>query len=324
MFTSKFIPVKVQSERETVVYSAGKVFPAYLLDQVHAFATGEGDGGNNVVIKEGMYTFKSNPDYMWTLADIVQAAEALRVARENQFSFYVVYNNQKIPNLYVSSRFDTCRILVNAFTYKSVIVSDPQLVKKLSSMIGRSYEDAYLYNLFNMIQAKESGRNRYLDGVICNRYSDEAQLTVNPLMDINVNNGPWYDLTEIEELCKIVFDDVQETENFKVDGSMITKPCVPVFTPIGFDYANFLISLCDRLLEKKTDYIPLVDEDTCYPYLYLSTNFKYLVKASTFECATINNINLRDWILSYTQQDSIPRATMDTMWKLVDVMPQNG
>lgn len=324
MFTSKFIPVKVQSEKETTVYSAGKVFPASLLDQVQAYVTGQGDGGNNVVIKEGMYTFKSNPEYLWTLADIVQACEALRVARENQFSFYIVYNNQKIPNLFISSRFDTCRILVNAFTYRSVIVSDPQLVKKLSSMIGRSYEDAYLDNLFNMIHAKESGRSRYLDGVICNRYSDEAQLTVNPLMDININNGPWYDLSEIEELRQIVYEKVQETENYKVDGSFITKPEVPSAQPISFDYANFLIGLCDRLLEKKTDYITLVDEETCYPYLYLSTNFKYLVKASTFECATISNINLRDWILSYTQQDYIARATMDTMWKLVNIAEKDG
>lgn len=320
MYTSKFIPVKVQSVNETTVYSAGKVFPANLLDQAHAFATGEGDDGNNVVVKEGVYTFLSNPEYLWTLADIVQAYDSLRVARENKFSFYIVYNNQKIPNLFISSRFDTCRILVDAFTYRSVMVSDQQLVRKLSSMIGGSYEDSYLYNLFKMILAKESGRNRYLDGIICKRYQDDAYLTINPLMDINVNNGPWYDLTEIEELRSIVYSDVQETETFKVEGSLIKKKDVVAFTPVGMEYANFLISLCDRLLEKKTDYIELVDESTCEPYLYLSTNFKYLVKANTFECATIHNLYLRDWILSYTRQDYIPRATMDKMWELVDVV----
>lgn len=320
MFTSKFIPVKVQAVNETVVYSAGKVFPAKLLDQAHAFATGEGDDGNNVVVKEGVYTFKTNPDYLWTLADIVQAYESLRVARENKFSFNVVYNTRKVPNLFISSRFDTCRILVDAFTYRSIVVSDQQLVKKLSSMIGGQYDDTYLLNLFDMVVAKESGRNRYLDGIICHRYHDNAYLTVNPLMDINVNNGPWYELTEIDQLRKIVFEDAKETETFIVSGEFIKKKEVEVFTPIGLDYAHFLISLCDRLLEKKTDYIELVNEDTYEPYLYLSTNFKYLVKASTFECATIRNMNLRDWILSYTQQDYIPRATMDTMWQLVDVV----
>lgn len=319
MFTSKFLPVKVQSANETAVYSYKTVYPANLLDQARAFALGEDGDCNNVVVKEGCYTFKSNPEYLWTLSDIVQACESLRVARENKFSFFIIYNNQKIPNMYVSTRFDTCRILVDAFTMRSIVVHEPRLVKKLSSMIGNQYEDSYLINLFNMIKTMESGRHKYLDGIILDRYSGNAMLAVNPLIDIAVNNGPWYDLTEIDQLRDIVNKNVQETETFIVNGSLISKKDVVTFTPIGMDYAHTLIELCDRLLEKKTDYIALHCEETFEPYLYLSTNYRYLVKASTFECESVVNASLRDWILSYAQCDYIPRQTMDTMWDLVKV-----
>lgn len=323
MFTSKFIPVKVKSANETAVYSAGKIFPAKLLDQAHAFATGTGDDGNNVVIKEGVYTFKTNPEYLWTLADIVQAYNCLKVARDNDFSFYVVFNQRKIPNLFISSRFDTCRILVDAFTYRSVVVTDQTLVRKLSSMIGNSYEDSYLYKLFDMVAAKESGRNRYLDGVICNRYSSEPYLVVNPLLDVNIENGPWYGFDYIEEFRSIVYDQVTETESFIVEGNAIVRKNVSALTPLSIPYACTIVNLCDRLLEKKTDYIPLCRVEDYEEYLYLSTNYKYLVRADTLECATIKNINLRDWILSYAQQDYIPKDIMDTMWKLVDVLTEN-
>lgn len=315
MFYSRYLPVHVKSKHECTVYTADKRFPAELLEQAYAFANNIESTSNNALMKEGVITFKSNPEFMWTLSEVVMAYEALQIARDCNFSYLPAYNKQGMPMLFISTRFNNARILVDAFTMRSVVVSKPSLVKKLSSMINGKFNDMYMLNFFKMVCAIESGRHTYLEGVIMDRYGDDPMLIVNPLMDINYENMYGYGLDCLEEYEQLVYNQVEETESFKTDGCHIYDKRFPKELPITVEYAHSLIELRDRLLEKKTDYIGMCDEDY-KQYLYMSTNFRYLVNAATFECVTIENANLRDWIRSYAQNNTNPVSTLSQLWEM--------
>ena len=315
MFYSRYLPVKVKSKNECAVYTNDKVFPADLLEQAFAYVSGSANANNNVFTKDMMITFKSNPDVMWSLPEIIMAHDALNIARDCNFSYFLIYNDNNIPMYFVSSRFNNARILVDALTMRSIVVTKPVLVKKLSSMIGKKFADIYLVEFYNMIVTVEAGRHKYLDGVIVDRYSDEAFLTVNPLMDIEVEHK-WWGFDELDELEKIVYEQATETEVFEYNGYLISKKDCNVFTPITVEYAHSLLDLRQRLLEKKTDYFAMRDEINYDPVLYLSTNFRYLVNANTLECATMTNITLQEWVRSYAANEYNSKETLNLLWEM--------
>lgn len=319
MFTSMFLPVKVKSTPETAVHTDRLIYPANLLEQAYAYANNLEGHNNNVMTADGHITFKSNPEIRWALPNVVLAYEALKVARENNFSFFIVYNTRNTPCLYVSTAFNGHRILVDAYTMRSLIVTKPNIITKLVSMLNKRYEDMYLHDLFEMIKIMETGRSNYLEGIIVDRYEEDPYLAVNPLLDIYYDNSIWFGFDELQELQDIVENNADETDSYILQGALVHKKNVKTDKPITTAYVKQILKLRDRLLEKKTNYIAMCSKEDFTPALYVSTNFRYLVNNRTFECLTITNVALQEWIRYYAQQTATPRYMLDQLWQVAKV-----
>lgn len=319
MFKSTFLPVKVKAAAETAVYSDRLVYPAGLLEQAYAYANNIDGHNNNVMTVDSHITFKSNPEIRWSLPNVVMAYESLKVARENNFSYFIIYNTRSAPCLYVSTAFNNNRILVDAYTMRSVIVTKQPIISKIVSMLNKRYNDLYLMDLFQMIAVMESGRSNYLEGIIVDRYESDPYLAVNPLLDVYSETNVWFAFDELAELKQIADGEVDETESYILQGAKVHHKQINSRKPMSMNYIKQVLKLRDRLMEKKTDYIAMCSEEEYEPFLYISTNFRYLVNNRTFECLTITNTLLQDWIRVYAQRAATPQYMLDQLWQVAKV-----
>jgi hypothetical protein len=94
MFLSTYLPVNVR-RTNCAIYSNEKVFPEDKLVKAYQYITDVPVDG--VVMEDGFITFIDAPEIRWTLPEIYLAYEAYKTAVENNFSFYIVSNDEGIP-----------------------------------------------------------------------------------------------------------------------------------------------------------------------------------------------------------------------------------
>lgn len=315
MFTSTYIPVNINRNTATI-YSAKKLFPVEELKQAYAVLQGANIPG--VCLEQGMINFDENPYLSWTIPEVYLAMECYTNAVNNgNFSFYTVNSEDGYPLLFVSKSFKNHRLLVNSFTLQTILVSNKKLVSKIASLIDKTVTASYAVNLFDTFRSIEEGSSKIVNALLIERDTDDESLVVNPIItfmsEVNIVYG--YDL--LEELRAVREDKTLVTDSIHFeDGHYIRHDLSKPWPPMPQDHVDNLLEMYDKLKDRKNNYIPLVDENWT-TRLFVSTNFRYLINANTFECIIVNNQQLRRLLESYTYRNSITYDELSMVWMLM-------
>lgn len=316
MFYSNYLPVNIKRDN-AAIHTVSHTYPIKLLEIAHNALVNNNNADNKVVITDGVVTFTEHPEHSWTIQDIYLAWEAYITADKNNFSFYTVCNPEGLPQLYVSKSFKNHRILVSALTLRSVLVSKQNLVRKISCMIDKKFSNIYCMDLYNTIESLESGSTKFLDAIIVNRDTDEEFMAVSPITTMYTDNTLWYAKDLTDEFRAIMDNPELVTESLKLeDGNFVRVDLSPgTWLPMPLEHVDNIIKLYDKLLDKKNNYLPICGDDYD-THFYISTNWRYLVRARTFEVVTIKSMHMKRLLQSYATASSVSVAELELMWML--------
>lgn len=319
MFYSNYLPVNIGRKNE-IVYTENATFPVPLLLLAKQALTENSNCGGKVLVEEGTVSFTEEPSYHWSIPDIFLACEAYDTAVKNKFSFYTVMNNKGIPQLFISKEFKRCRILVSAFTFKSVLVTKPNLVRKISCMIDHKYDNLYCMNLFDVIskeEANKSQKTEFIDAIIINRGMEDEYMVVNPIKTLYTDNTYTYGTDLIEEMRQLINNEAEETESLLYKDGCVIRKDLSYWTPMSVDHCKNMVAMYDKYTSKKNNYIPLVGDDL-EAHLYISTNWMYLINAATLECIKLNNAYLKKLVQCYAVREKTPTSELTMCWMLAN------
>lgn len=316
MFISRYIPVNLKRTNEAV-YTATKKFPKRLLAKAEEFLK-DGKEDEDIIFSENTISFKSNPDIQWTVPEVYLAVEALSVANDKNFGFYTVTDKSGKPQLFVSKAFKKHRVLVCAYTFQSVIVTRPELLRRIASMIDNSYEFNYCINMFKTVSALEENRGKYLDALILDRGLEDETMVVNPLTSMYAEDNIYYSKDLIEEYRRVLSGE-EETENLRVKLTKIERKNQPYYKPIHIDHAREFVEKYDKITSVKNDYVTLMDSNFEEQF-YVSTNLRYLVNAKTLEVRVVKNTYIKNQLLSFASKGNSSYYEMMLCWNLLGIV----
>lgn len=317
MFHSKYIPVNLFRENASV-HSPKIVYPIDLLTIAHEALVKDSSANGQVTVNSGKVSFLEHPEIVWTVPEIYLAWEAYQVGLENKFSFYIVNSTIGTPAMYVSKAFKKTRIIVNPYNFRSLIITQPQQLKKVSSMIDKTYPIEYCIDMFTVFQNLESRTNNYLDAIIVDRDNADESLVVSPITSLYSEYFTIYSKQLIEDYRKIIADHEVVTELAAYKNGMIARTNLTKDYAISEDYAKALVEMYDKAYAKKSNYVEIMDMhyNTIY---YVSTNWKYLVNAATFEVVVIQGANTRQLIKNCVKEKTVTKLFMYTIWNLANL-----
>lgn len=311
MYRSKCIPVNV-NRKNCVVYTSSKAFDVEHLKSAYAFLTGNEVSG--VYLEDGCIKFNDAPNISWMLDEVYIAYDAYSQAVKNNFSFYMVKNSEGTPQLFISKPFHGCRILVNSFTMKTVLLKKKKLVSKAASLIDKTMEFPECMNLFNTLSDYENDRGNYLSGLICYKGTSKECMMVNPMITLMSDVVNTYYPEVIDEMRKILKDPESSTM-FEMQHNHVVRVSPVEWDPMPVDFVKEIIELYDNLIEKKSNYMEIVDTEYNTRLLF-STNSRYLVNASTFECVVIKNQHTKDLLNQMVNNGPVRFDQISLIWML--------
>lgn len=319
MFISKYLPVNIRRVN-AAVYTQNNVFPADLLVKAKAALTGDSTV-NDVLVEENGVTFVEHPTIHWSIPDIYLACEAYEAAFANDFSFYTVRNKEGVPQLFISKYFKGSRLLINALTFQTILVRTPSLVKRISSMVDKQFDTAYCVTIFNVIEDLEAGSTRYLDAIIVDRGTETETMIVNPVTTLFADDNVYYGVELIEDFRTLLEDPTAEVDTYHIEDNMYIRNERVGYQPLPHTHVQNMVKLYDRLCAKKCNYVDLIGDD-CDTHFFVSTNWRYLVNARTFECLIIYNANLKKLLQSYVSAGKTPVDQLIMCWELAKTEPK--
>lgn len=313
MFMSSYLPVNMK-RMNCAVYSAEKVFPEEKLLAAYSFITDHDVEG--IFMHDGNVSFFEAPETVWTIPEIYLAYEAYKQAAKNNFSYYIVKNDEDIPQLFVSKAFKGHRLLVNAFTMRTVLLGNKQLVNKVASLIDKTASSSYCIDLFNTLQSIELGSAKFLPALIYEKDTSDESLIVSPMLTPMSEVTNTYGADLIEEFRKVRENPNLVTESVKIDGGEVVRYDLPKsWTPMSTEHVDYIINTYDKIREKKSNYACI--HDTNYnPVLYFSTNQRYLVNARTFECVIIKNQHTKSLLADFVRRNVVSQGEATMAWML--------
>lgn len=285
MYQSTYIPVNMKRP-DCAVYSKTNKFPEDRLIRAYKYISGEKVTG--LSMDENFVVFLDDQTIRWTIPEIMQAYYAYTTAADNSFSYYTINGDDGVPHLFVSKVFRSHRILVNALTMQSVILSNRQHISKVASLINKTVGTVFCYNLFRVISSLEENKGRFLTSLIVYRDTQDEAVVLSPITSEDTGNGFMIGIEVIEDWRNIIDNKLTEGDLFTFDGSVFTHKILTTYEPVSLQYVQYAISQYDRAKSKKSNYIDLENQNYHTMYFY-STNQRYLVNAKTLECLIVSN-----------------------------------
>lgn len=313
MFFSTYLPISMH-RNNCAVYSRTKSFPeARLIDAHNVLTTGVGNTAH--IVDDGSISFIDDLSIIWTVPEVFLAWEAYQVALAENFSFYAVTDEDGIPQLFISNRFKGHRIIVNAFTFKSVLLTNNMLVSKAAALIDKKIPRVEGQRLFDTMCNIEEGKAKYLTSLLTGRDTQDETLFVSPITSLYSDYTTMYGTDLIEEYRQVSNNKILITESVEYNNGHYIRRDSSTYPAFTQEHVNFLIDQRVRCGEKKSNYIPLYDEDGELRLFY-STNCRYLVDAYTFEIVTVTSQNIKAMLNSMCNMDACPTYNLNLAWKL--------
>lgn len=310
MFNSNYIPVNIGRKCEAV-YSDSKVFPVPMLVSAYKLVS-ERVADNTCYIEDGLVKFRDS-QLVFSIEEVYLAYQAYITAARNQFSYFIVQDTEGAPVLFVSKAFKGCRLLVNAFNMHTLLIDNKQLVAKMAYLIDKKVTRLFAVDFFNLCNDLQTGRASYLSAIMVYRDTADAYMAVNPLMTQYSDTIDAYGVETLEEMRDIVENDAEVSGSLRIDGTNIYRDELNYWPPLPVRYVKSLLSTYDMLLNRKSNYTPLLDQNY-KTILYFSTNSKYLVNAQTFECIEIKNQHTRDMLNYFATNEVNDLSDLRLAW----------
>ena len=319
---NNYIPVNLNRNNATI-YSSKDIYPVETLVKVHDALTS--GNTNDVVVNDGIITLLTQPDVKWHLTDFYMAHKAYEVAVENKFSYYAVMNEHDVPALFISKQFHGHRILCNAYTMESVLVSSNNYLSKIASMIDHSYPNKYCMNLFTAISNIYKGSSKYLTGILVHKgNADMTHLRVSPVMAPYINGIEFgYTPSLIEEFREIK-DGATQTDSLIYSNGVVSfreDVCDEAecsLPPFKYTYIVDVVNLYDKIVRKNVSYLPIYVEtrDGVEVHSYISTDGTMLVDANTFECVKLRNSLVIKMFAMFASCDACSASDLQMGWSI--------
>lgn len=321
MVTIRFVPVNIK-RRNCTVYSNDTSYPLELLERAVDFLR---DGKQSGVYygDSGDIRFSDNDTIAWSLANVYLAYNAYCVARDAGISFYIVMGEEKLPELFVSSQIHNGRIVVNAHDMSSLYITHPVHRSKLSALVDKSVSSQHCYNLFTTLRDIERGKKHYLHSLIINRGLVNEEMKLSPILTPGeLSDIAW--TPETVQALRNVYNHVEAENDYFVakDTHFITNYLdKPIHIVSGM--VEYVLNTYDQLAHKKSNYFALRDLDG-KARIYLSTNFRYAVQASSFRVVTISNQQTRNLLKLYAKKEQVSYSDLNLAWEFACMGAMNG
>lgn len=313
MFISKFIPININRTTEAV-FTAKGLFPARLLDAaMDALNCGENDIAWS---NENEVYFYEHPEVMWSITDILPVYNILEAARKVNFSYYTVCDEFDNIQILVSKLIGNARLVTFSTSMETFIVKEPSLVKLVSSFIDKQCSLEAVLKLRTTLYAFENMNGKFLNALLVDRgNTDEGFMALNPILCPNVLEFHMYGFDLLEEVEELL-NGSKETGSFytEADGTIVHKNSSNFKFTRG--YAENLVHTYHELLKTKSNYAVLYDDENLCPCLYVSTNYRYLVNAETFDTVILKNEHLKatlDCLLEVNNKYN--RRLLNSLWE---------
>lgn len=317
MFYSTYIPTNI-GRADCAVYSDTKVFDQSHLIRAYNFLTRTGEQPVGVECVKSCVTFMDDPTISWTVHEVYFAYMAYKTAVDNNFGFFIVRDTNGIPQLFVSKNFRNHRILVNALTTRSIIVTNPIRITCVTSMIDKKFPYTFCQEVYRSIEAIEDGASNILSLIIVNSGAADEYVVTNPYVLPYGSHIRTYGVDVLDEFRSIV-NGATETESFRKTDIGIERTDSVKWPLIAQVFVSELIKKYDDAKARKSNYVPIYNEDY-EDAMYFSTNSRYLVRANSMEFATVTNKQIKKLLNVMANKECNTNSEIETAWRLASAV----
>lgn len=296
------------------IYSRTKFFPeARLLDAHNLLENGSGNTAH--ILSDGTISFTDDLTIVWTVPEVFLAWEAYQVALAENFSFYTVKDDAGIPQLFISKQFRSHRIIVNAFTFKTLLLTNKMLVNKAAALVDKKLSRIEGQRLFDSMLNIEEGRSKYLNSLFMGRGTPDETMIVSPISSLYSDYTVMYGTDLIQDYKAVSENKSLDTAGVYFSNGYYIRKGMDTYPAFTQEHVNYLLEQYEKCCEKKSNYIALCTEDM-EPMLYYSTNCRYLVDAFTFEILTVTSQCIKAMLNSMCSKEFCTIESINLAWKL--------
>lgn len=316
MYLSSYIPVKEDTAdgKKGVFYST-KYFDAKLLSLAVALASDPDSSIPGVKLSMGNIYFDETPDVSWPTYEIFMANKVLTVAEDTGFWFTPIYDNNGVPQLYVSIPFHERVVIVNALTNHTLLLRNKVHIAAVRQLVSGKESYIWLQRMFMMLESIDTNTAKVLSAVRVTTPEGDQYMVTNPYVYPYRNGIRTYGVDVLDELRELLSGKKRKTESFEIGATGIRRKDMPNYPIITRDSAKVLIETYDTLIENKSNYIAIYDGDM-EDYLYWSTNRRYLVRADSLECVVVTAENIKNLLSIVSDGGANDTKGLDLIWRL--------
>jgi len=302
MKLAKYLPINIGCSN-AAIYTATMTFPIKLLREAYSYIMG--DMSNlNITLNQGVLTFRTNPEYSWTIPEIVAAYNYYKVAKENDFSFIPIYTaDMKQPFALISSMVQGTRFVYLCMTGEALELRRKSYYQLFTQYTTAKCDPVDFYRLFQIIKDMTQHPKTYLDALISGRDQNEECMIMSPYKIKSYNNNTVFETEYYEELISINEENPEGKYFILVEDEIHSKDGCEIYT---FDDVEYIKSVHNKVYATKSNYYEIfIESNTDHPRFYVSTDFKHIVDAYSFKYHTPNNAALLEYLYNITNQGII-------------------
>lgn len=313
MFRSTYLPVNMQ-RINCAVYSNEKCFPKDSL--LEAYKVASGDYSTTMTMSDGYITSMTDPTVHWSMEEVFLAYQAYDQAEKANFSFYMAKDKTNIPQLFISKAFKGHRILVDAFSMRSITLGNRQLVTKAATLIDKTITMRESTDLFHTMCAIEQGSAKFLPALLVGRGTSEEYIAFSPMTMPWSENTTFFGTDLIKEIIEVMngagsCGSVSRNER----GDIYRNDMDGIYQPMSEDVVAYIVDIYYRTMDKKSNYVELYNPNYEVE-LFLSTNNKYLVNAKTFEVVVLKNQHVKNLLMEFVKMQTVSSDQLQLAWML--------
>ncbi len=253
-----------------------------------------------------------------SIPEIALALRSFYVAKETSFWFYPIYDNTNNCRLFVSKRFcgSSC-IVIDMMSGNRVVVEEKDITARFYDLMQSRTNTWYqLSELFRALSGCGNANRDFIPAIIVNRDSDTEYYALSPLFT------RWYEnimyLTEEDiNLYTNLINGKCTDDDIYVQDNVLYRPGLKYWRPMSAYYILSLAKKLRALRNGKSDYIAIVSNETGDDYMYVSTDLRHVVKASTFEHVVIGSAYVMLFLKNIVSRRMLPYQELCEVWNMI-------
>lgn len=300
------------------IYSGNATFPVSELLGAKTLLEGGEYSGLSFDNNGNIMSSKCNAS--WSVPDIALALRAYEISESTGIYYMPIYDTYGFWRLLVSKKFDGHkRILVDSVRMTSVVVEDNYLADRLADLIYDKTPGYILSDIYKAVEKASSGKGDFLDAVVVNRggNSDSATpeyVAMSPLKTKYYDNVRFMYMNELHEYAGAAVGN--GTEDVYMKNNTVQHRLLTFWRPMSAKYLKYVLETVRRTYASKSDYYAVYSDVTGDPLLYVSTDYRHLVKATTLEHIAVSNVYLLNQLKEVCRKGEASMDSVHDIWDL--------